>query len=119
MSSKHEPCRPVECADVRQVTNCEVCLDTAKELVMKHRQDERGNPENTFAYIAEYWAAYLFANFDVKLPLEDYHAAEMMELLKMARANRTGSNPDNYFDRAGYCSCAYEMRMNKSRNSNG
>lgn len=115
MSSR--PVEPVEA--VRCVYGREVCLDTAKELVMKHRQDERGNPENTFAYIAEYWRTYLASNFDVNLPLEDYHAAEMMELLKMARANRTGSNPDNYFDRAGYCSCAFEMRMNKPRNSHG
>ena len=115
MSSR--PVEPVE--TVRCVYGREVCLDTAKELVMKHRQDERGDPENTFAHIAEYWRAFLFANFDVKLPLEDYHAAEMMELLKMARSNRTGSNPDNYFDRAGYCACAFEMRMDKTRNSNG
>ena len=94
----------------RQITKREVCLNTAMDLVMKHRQDERGNPENTFAFIAEYWRTYLSACFNVNLPLEDYHAAEMMELLKMARANRTGSNPDNYFDRAGYCACAFEMR---------
>lgn len=106
MSSK-----PVESADVRPVFGREICLDTAKELVMKHRQDERGNPENTFAFIAEYWRTYLSACFNVALPLEAYHAAEMMELLKMARSNRNGSNPDNYFDRAGYCACAFEMRV--------
>lgn len=113
MSSR--PVEPVEA--VRCVYGREVCLDTAKELVMKHRQDERGNPENTFAFIAEYWRTYLSACFDVNLPLEDYHAAEMMELLKMARSNRTGNNPDNYFDRAGYCSCAFEMRSDmRTRN---
>ena len=95
----------------RQITNREVCLDTAKDLVMKHRQDERGDPENTFEYIAEYWTAYLHANFGITQRLKAYHAAEMMELLKMARSNRNGSNPDNYFDRAGYCACAFEMRV--------
>ena len=95
----------------RQTTSREVCLDTAKELVMRARQDERGNPENTFAYIAEYWQVYLRANFDIALDLKPHHAAEMMELLKMARSNRTGSNPDNYYDRAGYCACAFEMRI--------
>ena len=95
----------------RQITNREICLNTAMDLVMNRRQDERGNPENTFAYIAEYWRTYLSACFDVALPLEGYHAAEMMELLKMARSNRNGSNPDNYFDRAGYCACAFEMRV--------
>lgn len=95
----------------RQITNREVCLDTAKDLVVKRRQDERGDPENTFAFIAEYWQVYLRANFNITLDLKPHHAAEMMELLKMARSNRNGSNPDNYFDRAGYCACAFEMRV--------
>ena len=95
----------------RQITNREICLNTAMDLVMNRRQDERGNPENTFAFIAEYWRTYLSACFNVALPLEAYHAAEMMELLKMARSNRNGRNPDNYFDRAGYCACAFEMRV--------
>lgn len=95
----------------RQITNREVCLDTAKDIVMKHRQDERGDPENTFAFIAEYWRVYIGATFGIALDLKAYHAAEMMELLKMARSNRNGSNPDNYFDRAGYCACAFEMRV--------
>ena len=103
--------RPMESATARQITNREVCLDTAKEIVMKYRQDERGDPENTFAYIAEYWRVYLRATFGITLDLKPYHAAEMMELLKMARSNRNGSNADNYYDRAGYCACAFEMRV--------
>lgn len=113
MSSK--PATPMESATVRGVSGREVCLDTAKALVLKDRHDERGAPENTFQYIAEYWRVYLAANFNINLPLEAYHASEMMELLKMARANRNGTNPDNYFDRAGYCACSFEMRMEKER----
>lgn len=87
-----------------------VCLDTAKELVTKQRQDVHGKPENTFSVIAEYWQVYLGANFDLVIPLQAYHVAEMMELLKMARSAAGAYNADNYFDRAGYCACAFELR---------
>lgn len=62
-----------------------------------------GNPENTFALIANYWSVYLGTKI---LPSD---VAIMMVLFKIARESQGKFNPDNFVDAAGYIGLAYEL----------
>jgi len=78
-------------------------LDAAKELVCKSRQDQHGNPENTFADIAGLWSSYLGQ------PIKPDQVAWMMVLFKAARAKHNPENMDNPIDAAGYSALAGEL----------
>lgn len=78
-------------------------LDAAKGLVCKARQDQHGNPENTFAEIAKLWSGYLDREIS---PTE---VAWMMVLFKAARSKCNPAHADNYIDAAGYAALAGEL----------
>lgn len=79
---------------------CEEALKT----INGERQDQYGNPEDTFALIANLWAAYL----DVDLKAEN--VADMMVLLKIAREKGGKGKRDNMVDLIGYAALGAEMR---------
>lgn len=77
------------------------CLERAKEIVSKDRQNAYGSPEQNFGYIAEYWTTYLHSKGIIG-ELRDYDVAAMMNLLKVARIASSPDHEDNWVDGCGY-----------------
>jgi len=78
------------------------CLEQAMGCVLKDRNNEYGEPENSFDLIADLWTAYtghVFIGSDV---------AAMMALLKLARLKRNARHLDSAVDLAGYAACFAE-----------
>lgn len=82
--------------------NRKECLEAAGVAVLTDREADYGPPEDTFANIADLWSGYL------GMKLESLDAANMMILLKVARAAGR-YKCDNYVDIAGYAACAAEI----------
>lgn len=78
-------------------------LDTAKTIVTKDRQADYGKPEDSFADICGLWSAYL------ERELTSADVANMMILLKVARAKTNPKHQDNWLDIAGYAACGCEI----------
>ncbi|GIV03960.1 MAG: hypothetical protein KatS3mg015_2790 [Fimbriimonadales bacterium] len=77
----------------------EILLD-ALQVINRERQDDYGNPEDTFTAIARLWSAYL------DLDLRPTDVAHLMILLKIARGAK---KRDNWVDIAGYAALGYEL----------
>lgn len=92
-------------------------LDAAKEAVLKDRNDTHGEPEDTFAAIADF--RRVWRKHNRKLNGKRHDAAVELLLVKVARiATGAPAHMDNYVDTAGYASCAYELAMKrKEKNS--
>lgn len=75
-------------------------LDAATAVVCGDRDKAYGRPEDTFTRIANLWSAYLA---ETVTPVD---VANMMILLKIARAQNGVQHDDNYVDIAGYAACA-------------
>jgi hypothetical protein len=110
------------CSDDPREMACDTCLNSLKDspieiklgdsLIKAHsiingeRQDSYGNPEDSFALIAEYWNAYFSeGNMDLK-KLTALDVAHMMMLFKIARCTGQQSKRDNYIDIQGYAAIA-------------
>ncbi|MBR3247897.1 MAG: hypothetical protein IKG03_05835 [Clostridiales bacterium] len=78
-------------------------LESAIHIVCAERQDQYGEPEDTFMGIAELWSVYLGR----AVSAED--VALMMVLLKIARMKAGKFKADNYVDLCGYGALAYEV----------
>lgn len=85
-------------------------LEAAIECVTKTRQDQHGNPENTFAMIADLWEMYLTHRYDIDLSIEPPDVCVMMTLFKVARFGVGQHSDDNAIDGAGYFALANELR---------
>lgn len=84
------------------------CLDRAKECVLGQREQDYGDPENSFHTIAKFWSTYKGIEFTAG------DVAMMMALLKVARIS-TGVGPsDSFVDLAGYAACAAEIAATNS-----
>lgn len=81
------------------------CLQEAERIVCNDREDTYGAPEDNFELISEFWTSYLSR----KEHLTESDIANMMILLKVARAATGKFKADNYVDIAGYAACACEM----------
>lgn len=93
-----------------KLNNAQKVLETAKNIICGERQDTYGNPEDSFATIAEYWNIYLnSSNFPRDFKLTSADVAHMMTLLKMARITGQKFHMDNYVDMAGYTALAAEI----------
>ena len=82
-------------------------LVRADEIINGERQDSYGNPEDSFALIANYWNVYLSnlfstgdESFTTELDASD--VAIMMSLFKHARMSGQKWHPDNAVDACGY-----------------
>lgn len=80
-------------------------LDAAEKCVCKDRQDTHGRPEDSFCAIADLWTAYLGTGQEI----DPVDVANMMVLLKIARAKGNPKHQDNWVDMAGYAACAGEI----------
>lgn len=91
-------------------------LRKADEIINGERQDQYGNPEDSFKIIAGYWNVYLHAEFhkhhhdideegyrrDLGIALEADDVAIMLSLMKHARMSGQQWHPDNAIDAIGY-----------------
>ena len=85
----------------QRVTHREEVLNAALEATTQ-RNVEYGKPENVFARIAHLWRAYLY------MTITETDVANMMILLKIARAKSNPDHFDNYVDIAGYAACGWD-----------
>ena len=79
-------------------------LQEALDLVTKDRDSSYGHMNENHQNIADLWAAYLNR---LKGDLSAADAANMMELLKIARRKTGELNRDDFVDGAGYAAVAY------------
>jgi len=78
-------------------------LEDAMACVLKDRDDQYGEPEDSFGKIAEYWSAYLESDVSAR------DVGLMLALMKIARM-RNSDKRDNFIDLAGYAACAAECK---------
>jgi len=78
-------------------------LDEAAELICNGREDDYGEPQESFESIAAYWSLYL--GHEVTAP----DVAYMMTLLKLSRNKTGGYKRDSCVDGAGYFALAAEL----------
>lgn len=78
-------------------------LTEARETINGERQDQYGNPEDSFRLIAAFWSAYLGCTVSPR------QVAEMMVLLKVARQRSGKGKRDNLVDICGYAALAADM----------
>lgn len=81
-------------------------LDTALSLVTGDRAKQHGDVIDNHRHISELWNGYLHESLTRRLTPAD--AANMMELLKVARRKTGIHNADDYIDAAGYAAVAHE-----------
>jgi hypothetical protein len=95
-------------------------LKTAHDLVGGDREQTHGDKVANFGTIALFWDAYLRAKLmngtkgandgsRVMPEITGLDAANMMELMKIARRLSGAHNPDDYIDGGGYAGCAGEI----------
>ncbi len=85
-----------------QPTTAPDLLAEASAIINGERQDQYGNPEDSFALIAWFWNAYLRTSATIThLPLTPRDVALMMVLFKLAREAHQAKR-DNLVDAAGY-----------------
>jgi hypothetical protein len=91
-------------ADKREIA--EEILKEAYRVVMTQRQNAHGDAENSFDIIGRYWQTYLLSK-GYTVQISAYDVAQMMVLLKVARASMgNGTHADHYVDTAGYSALA-------------
>lgn len=82
-------------------------LRTAEDCIARNRQDAYGPPEDSFAEIAAAWNWWLGERISDEI--DAFDVAQMMSLLKKARAKASPHHADNFVDDAGYTALAGEM----------
>ena len=80
-------------------------LSEAEKCVCGQREQDYGEPEDSFQKIGTFWTAYL--NCAVKIDAED--VAAMMALLKIARISENPQHMDSWVAGCGYFSCGGEI----------
>ena len=84
-------------------------LETAKRYACNDRNNQYGEPEDSFKVIASLWAGYLGTEITAK------DVAAMMVLFKMARVRTGAGKADNWIDAAGYCACGGEIEHKEAK----
>lgn len=79
--------------------------EEAIHTINGERQDQYGNPEDTFQLIADLWSAYLG-----NPAIQAEQVADMMVLLKIAREAGGKGKKDNMVDLIGYAMIGARMR---------
>lgn len=89
-------------------------LHEAFYIINGERQDSYGNPENSFAIIAEYWSTYIASSWEHPIKLEAIDVAHMMMLFKIARCSGQHPKRDNYIDIQGYAAIAADRLIKEA-----
>ena len=90
-------------------------LSRADDIINGARNEQYGEPEDNFRLIAELWNVYLqarkkfLADKGESVRLDRLDTANMMMLVKIARAATGAGSLDTYIDIAGYAACAGSM----------
>lgn len=91
-------------------------LEAAEQCVCTDRNEQYGEPEDSFKAIADHWNAYLTNRLKTPIKLEAMDAGNMMVLFKMARAVTAQTQKwDTYTDMIGYAACAGECALQKEK----
>lgn len=88
-------------------------LAAAQKCVCGDRDNQYGNPENSFKTIAEFWTSYVKARCvspGAVVDISPVDVAAMMALLKIARITSAEPKADNWIDLAGYAACGGELQ---------
>lgn len=99
--------------------NRETILSEVKKIICDGRNEQYGEPEDSFEKIADYWATYIKHNCvapgaDCGLDARD--VAIMMVLFKLGRMETSYfENYDSFIDAIGYMTCATDIEYPKSR----
>lgn len=94
----------------KEKTTREYILREAALIVCGDRNEQYGEPEDSFRAIAELWETYVrerCVSTGADVCIKEADVAMMMVLLKVARTFR-GTKADTYIDIAGYAACAAE-----------
>lgn len=83
--------------------NRQYFLHKAEECICVDREEQYGNPEDSFGMISKLWSIYL----DREISPEN--VVIMMALLKIARIAKGRFKADSYIDAIGYMACAGEI----------
>lgn len=85
-------------------------LHQAAEIVSGPRAEQHGDMVLCHSAIATLWNGYLSIRREPAAPLSPLDVAQMMLLLKVARAQSgSAGHVDHYLDMAGYAGCAAEI----------
>ena len=101
--------------------NRETILSEVKKIICNDRNEQYGEPEDSFKNIAEYWYTYLEHNCLV--PDKGFHitardVAIMMVLFKFGRMETSYfENYDSFIDAIGYMTCATDIEYPKSKDT--
>lgn len=90
-------------------------LEAAGKCVTGGRDEEYGEPEDSFDLIARLWEPYIRAacvSPGANVGIREQDVAILMGLLKIARA-AVNDKPDNFVDLAGYAACAGEAAQKR------
>lgn len=93
-------------------TQLEGLTRAALEIVTHNRNEQYGEPEDSFAVIAALWTGYLSAKWcnGSMGEIDAADVARMMELIKMGRRMTAKvSKADSYIDAIGYVLCEAKM----------
>ncbi len=99
--------------------NRETILSEVKKIICNDRNEQYGEPEDSFKKIAEYWHTYLEHNClvsDIGFHITERDVAIMMVLFKLGRMETSYfENYDSFIDAIGYMTCATDIEYPKSR----
>ena len=93
----------------REAQRGRAITEEALRTINGERQDQYGNPEDTFRLIAHLWTAYLYSAA-LPITITPVMVADMMCLLKIAREKGGKGKRDNMVDLIGYAALAARMR---------
>lgn len=95
----------------------EEILELAKKCVCEDRNNQYGEPEDSFRNIADYWTTYIRHNCvrsGANICVRPVDVAMMMALFKIARIE-TADSPiaDSYVDAIGYIACGCDVALER------
>lgn len=95
--------------------NRETILNEVKKIICNDRNEQYGEPEDSFKAVSEYWRTYLEHNClvpDIGFHIDARDVAIMMVLFKLGRMETSyfGSY-DSFIDAIGYMTCATDIEF--------
>ena len=101
--------------------NRETILSEVKKIICNDRNEQYGEPEDSFKNIAEYWHTYLEHNClvpDIGFHITARDVAIMMVLFKLGRMETSYfQSYDSFIDAIGYMTCATDIEYPKSKDT--
>jgi hypothetical protein len=100
---------------VSGIKNRGTVLKKALDIINGERQDQYGNPEDSFQIVANYWTAYLVAEglMEDHVAISSKNTAIMMVLFKIARMSGQAFTEDSFVDAAGYIGIGADIANNE------